>query len=468
MLKEHSQVFKRLMMFADLWIAVAAFCVAYLLREKIQDIYPFKTYLKLLPFFVLIWVGLFNVLGMYRSFRIKLLADVISIVFETAFFGFVIFGSVLYVMKLEDISRTFVIMIFATAVLFFLIEKVLLVAGFRQIRIRGYNTRSMLIVGTNKRAQHFAEIVETHSQWGFKVLGFLDEDETKRGEFIGKRKVIGAFGDMLSILHDKVVDHVVFVVPRMWFEKIEDLIRLCELEGIPASIAVDIYEQKISSAKYSDFHGVPLLTFESAPTNEWQLAAKRLFDLFLSLALLILLSPVFLLVAIAIKLTSKGAILFRQQRCGLNGRRFMFYKFRTMVEGAEEKLGVLMEHNEMTGPAFKMENDPRVTPVGRFLRRFSLDELPQLWNIFLGQMSFVGPRPPLPKEVNRYDNWQRRRLSMKPGLTCLWQVGGRNQIRDFNEWMKLDLEYIDNWSLWLDLKLFFKTIPVVLLAKGAK
>ena len=228
------------------------------------------------------------------------------------------------------------------------------------------------------------------------------------------------------------------------------------------------HEQKISSAKYSDFHGVPLLTFESAPTNEWQLAAKRLFDLFLSLMLLIMLSPIFLFVAVAIKFTSKGPVLFRQQRCGLNGRRFRFYKFRTMTEGAEEKLSELIAHNEMSGPVFKMENDPRVTPVGRFLRRFSLDELPQLWNVFLGQMSFVGPRPPLPKEVNRYDNWQRRRLSMKPGLTCLWQVRGRNRISDFNEWMKLDLEYIDNWSLWLDLELFFKTIPAVLLAKGAK
>jgi len=182
-------------------------------------------------------------------------------------------------------------MMFGTAVVFFLFEKFVLINSFRYFRKRGYNTRNILVVGTNKRAQHFAEIVETHSQWGFKVLGFLDEDEKMRGELIGKYKVIGAFGDLLSILHDKVVDHVVFVVPRMWFEKIEDLIRLCELEGIPASIAVDIYEQKIASAKHSDFHGVPLLTFESAPTNEWQLAAKRLFDLFLSIILLLCLRP---------------------------------------------------------------------------------------------------------------------------------------------------------------------------------
>ncbi len=456
------------MMFADAMVAAAAFVVAYLLRDKIQDIYPLEAYLKLLPFFILIWVGFFTALGMYNSFRIKPISDVISIIFETSMFGFVIFGSVLYVLKLHEISRALVFMIFASAVIFFIVEKVALVKSFRFVRKRGYNTRNILIVGTNRRALQFAEVVERHSEWGFRVLGFLDEDPKRKGEEVDKHKVIGAFSDLVSILHNKVVDHVVFVVPRMWFEKIEDLIRICETEGIPASVTVDIYEQKISRAKQSDFHGIPLLTFESAPTNEWQLAAKRIFDLTFSLIFLILFSPVFLFIAAAIKMTSTGPVLFRQERCGLNGRRFMFYKFRTMVDRAEEKLGDLLGCNEMGGPVFKMKNDPRMTPVGKFLRRFSLDELPQLWNIFLGQMSFVGPRPPIPREVNKYDNWQRRRLSMKPGLTCLWQISGRNEIKNFEQWMKLDLKYIDNWSLWLDLIIFFKTIPVVLLAKGAK
>lgn len=468
MLREHAQVFKRLMMFADAMVAASAFVAAYLLRDKIQDIYPLEAYLKLLPFFVLIWVGFFTALGMYNSFRIKPLSDIISIIFETSMFGFVIFGSVLYMLKLHEISRTLVFMMFGSAVIFFIVEKVALIKSFRFVRKRGYNTRNILIVGTNRRALHFAEVVERHSEWGFRVLGFLDEDPKRKGEELDKHKVIGAFSDLLSILHNKVVDHVVFVVHRMWFEKIEDLIRICETEGIPASVTVDIYEQKISRAKQNDFHGIPLLTFESAPTNEWQLAAKRIFDLSFSLVFLILFSPVFLFIASAIKMSSAGPVLFRQERCGLNGRRFMFYKFRTMIDGAEGKLGELLDCNEMGGPVFKMKNDPRITPIGKFLRRYSLDELPQLWNIFLGQMSFVGPRPPIPKEVNKYDNWQRRRLSMKPGLTCLWQISGRNEIKNFEQWMKLDLKYIDNWSLWLDLKIFFKTIPVVLLAKGAK
>jgi exopolysaccharide biosynthesis polyprenyl glycosylphosphotransferase len=276
------------------------------------------------------------------------------------------------------------------------------------------------------------------------------------------------FGDMANILHGNVIDHVVFVVPRLWFEKIEDLIRLCETEGIPASVVVDLYELKFARSKQTNFCGIPMLTFESAPDRLWELLAKRLFDAVVSAIGLIVLSPLFLVLAIAIRMTSKGPIFFRQKRCGLNGRKFTLYKFRTMVKGAEERLAELRKFNEMDGPVFKMKKDPRVTLIGGFLRKSSLDELPQLWNVFKGDMSIVGPRPPIPAEVDKYDNWQRRRLSMRPGITCLWQVRGRNRITDFNEWMRLDLEYIDNWSLWLDAKILLATIPVVLLAKGAK
>jgi lipopolysaccharide/colanic/teichoic acid biosynthesis glycosyltransferase len=188
----------------------------------------------------------------------------------------------------------------------------------------------------------------------------------------------------------------------------------------------------------------------------------------LSFIALVILAPILGLIAIAIETTSPGGVLFKQQRCGLNGRVFTLYKFRTMVSDAEAKLESLRQHNQMGGPAFKMDNDPRVTKVGRILRKFSLDELPQFWNVFKGEMSLVGPRPPLPKEVKQYDQWQRRRLSMAPGITCLWQISGRNNITDFNQWAKLDLQYIDHWSPWLDLMILVKTLPAVLLTRGAK
>ena len=240
------------------------------------------------------------------------------------------------------------------------------------------------------------------------------------------------------------------------------------MEGITVSVATDYFELKFAKARQSDLHGFPLLTFETVPKDIWGLFLKRLFDIVVSGMSLVLLSPVFAAIAIAVKATSPGPALFRQARVSVNGRKFKLLKFRTMVADAEAKLDGLRDKNEMKGPVFKIENDPRITKIGRFLRKFSLDELPQFWNVLTGDMSIVGPRPPIPSEVNEYDPWQRRRLSMRPGITCIWQVSGRNRITDFNEWTKLDLEYIDNWSLWLDLELFFKTIPVVLLAKGAK
>jgi exopolysaccharide biosynthesis polyprenyl glycosylphosphotransferase len=211
----------------------------------------------------------------------------------------------------------------------------------------------------------------------------------------------------------------------------------------------------------------PLVTFSRAPGAEVRLAVRRVADVVLAAALLVLLSPLLIVIAVGVKLASPGPVLFRQVRCGLHGRRFTFLKFRTMRIDAERLKPLLEPFNEMDGPAFKMTNDPRVFPFGGFLRRTSLDELPQLWNILRGDMSFVGPRPSVVEEVNQYEPWQRRRLSMKPGLTCLWQISGRNELT-FEEWMRLDLEYIDNWSLWLDIKIAFKTIPAVLLGRGAK
>ncbi|MFA5339253.1 MAG: sugar transferase [Candidatus Omnitrophota bacterium] len=453
MLKQHADIFRKLMIFADLVLAAASFILAYFLSNEMKQLYPLEDYLRLLPYFVVVWVGLMHFLGMYNSFRTKPIGDVISIVFEAAFFGFVVFSSVVYVVKLHDVSRTFLFLIIGVSLVLFAAEKVVIVMFFRFLRSKGYNTRNILIVGTGRRAKNFAELVGQHGEWGFKITRMIDEDE---------------FGDMANILHRNVIDHVVFVVPRLWFEKIEDLIRMCEIEGIPASVVVDLYELKLAKAKQTEFFGIPMLTFESAPDKAGELFVKRAFDIVVSGLALIILLPVFLGIALAIKATSSGPVFFKQKRCGLNGRRFIFYKFRTMVSDAEEKLAELQKYNEMGGPVFKMQNDPRITAIGRLLRKFSLDELPQLWNILSGDMSVVGPRPPIPNEVDKYDNWQRRRLSMRPGLTCLWQTSGRNEIKDFNQWMKLDLQYIDNWSIWLDLKVFFKTIPVVLLAKGAK
>jgi exopolysaccharide biosynthesis polyprenyl glycosylphosphotransferase len=247
----------------------------------------------------------------------------------------------------------------------------------------------------------------------------------------------------------------------------EDLFLALQERGIRTRFALRLFPHTKAKVDLEELDGLPLLSFSPAPSSVIALAAKRSLDIALSSLLLVLGLPIIVAIAAAIKISSSGTVLYRQTRCGLNGRLFTLYKFRTMEEGAHEKRRELLPLNEMSGPAFKLRRDPRVTAIGRFLRRFSLDELPQFWNVLRGEMSMVGPRPPIPEEVAQYQPWQRRRLAMKPGLTCLWQISGRSDNSDFNRWMQLDLEYIDSWSPTLDVKILLKTIPVVLSGRGA-
>ncbi len=310
--------------------------------------------------------------------------------------------------------------------------------------------------------------IDAHQELGLRIVGIIDDDESMHGLQIAGHTVLGGLSQLPNLLRANPIDRVVFVVPRGWLSYIEESVLYCETLGVTVSIAVDLFKTKFTIARDENFMGLPMISFESTPDKVGQLFVKRLFDFVVAGTGMIVLAPLFLTIAALVKLTSPGPVFFKQQRCSLNGRTFELYKFRTMVIDAEEKLGDLLKHNEMKGPAFKMANDPRITPLGHFLRKTSLDELPQLGNVFKGEMSLVGPRPPIPKEVEQYDHWQRRRLSMRPGITCLWQVGGRNKITDFNQWSKLDLEYIDNWSLGLDFKILLKTVPVVLFGIGAK
>lgn len=274
---------------------------------------------------------------------------------------------------------------------------------------------------------------------------------------------------LVDLLHSHSANAVLVAPRNTLFGQIERTIQLCELEGVEVWMLADFFQTRISQTTVDDLHGHPVLVFRSGPESSWQALAKGVIDFVGSLALIIGLSPVMLGAALMVRLSSKGPVFFRQQRAGLNGRPFTMLKFRSMVTNAEQLKQELAALNEMSGPVFKITNDPRVTPVGRFLRKWSLDELPQLLNVLRGEMSLVGPRPLPVDEVARFDDLaHRRRLSVRPGLTCLWQVSGRNNVSDFKEWVRLDLEYIDNWSLWLDLKILFRTIPAVFTGAGAK
>lgn len=325
--------------------------------------------------------------------------------------------------------------------------------------------RHVLIVGTGREAVRMRRLLRTSALGKPMVLGHLRGFWEKRGDDAGTGAILGEIDQLTRILDGSVVDEVIFCAPLDALPRLLTYVRMCEEIGVTAQIQVDSL-QCHSNPELVNFHGIPLLAYSPVSHAPELLSIKRALDVLLAVIGIILTAPIMLLCAIAIKLSSPGPIIFRQRRSGLNGREFQMLKFRTMFTDAEERQRELEELNEVTGPVFKIENDPRVTPVGRFLRRWSLDEFPQLFNVLRGDMSLVGPRPPLPSEVAKYDRWQRRRLSMRPGLTCLWQIKGRHRI-GFEEWMKLDLFYIDHWSLKLDFLILFRTVSAVLSGSGA-
>jgi exopolysaccharide biosynthesis polyprenyl glycosylphosphotransferase len=316
--------------------------------------------------------------------------------------------------------------------------------------------RRFILVGASNEVARMRHQLETQADEGIKIVDEFDFIEAPLQQLI-------------ELLHEHSASGVIVNAKHAYFERVESVIKVCELEGVDAWLVADFFGTQIARASLDELFGHPLLVFRSAPETSWQSLAKMLMDFFGALLLLILLSPLFLLIAAAIKCVSPGPVFFRQQRSGLSGAPFTLYKFRTMVTNAEQFKHELEAMNEMRGPVFKVTNDPRVTRIGKWLRRYSLDELPQLFNVLRGEMSLVGPRPLPVDEVKRFNDLaHRRRLSVKPGITCLWQISGRNQIADFKEWVRLDLEYIDNWSLWLDLKILLRTIPAVFAATGAK
>jgi exopolysaccharide biosynthesis polyprenyl glycosylphosphotransferase len=494
MIKEQNRLLKKVLIISDLCLVAGSFFIGYFLRESIVYLPPFKflepylydenlrpieyyaLYMGLLPIFLLIWGGLLSYFGMYKSSHLRSIPGSLGSIFKAAIAGFIVFGSYIFILRMqEDISRLLIGFTFTIAALLLCIEKIVFVYILQILSKMDKNFKSALIVfrriiivGTGKRSRAFIELIKNNPGWNIKIIGLLDMDIAKKGEIIHGKEVIGTLDDIPRLIQDNIIDEVVFIVPRSWLNKIEDIMLFCENAGLKVHLAVNLFDLKFSRAKQTDLQGFPLLAFESTPEKLGHLLIKRLFDFITSVFVLLILAPVFMIIAVVIKMTSEGPVFYKQLRCGLYGRKFNFYKFRTMIKDAEFKLKDLLKYNEMNGPVFKMSNDPRVTGVGKWLRKFSLDELPQLWNVLKGDMSLVGPRPPLTHEVENYDNWQRRRLSMRPGLTCLWQVSGRNKIIDFKEWMKLDLEYIDNWSFFLDVKILFKTIPVVLFGIGAK
>lgn len=362
---------------------------------------------------------------------------------------------VLFLSK-QDPARSVIVLFGLTSfALMFLSEEMLrwlYRSRFAQMQLK----RRVILVGATKDTARMRADLGREALEEMEVVAAVDLNESTVDELV-------------RLLHKRSANVVILNAKHTYFGQIERAIQACEREGVEACLIADFFQTQVSRTSFDDFYGRPVLVFRSVPEASWQGVAKQVLDVTGAFLLLVLLSPVLLAVTLAIRLTSPGPVFFRQERCGLNGRPFTMLKFRSMVSDAEQRKHELAVLNEMSGPVFKVSNDPRVTPVGRWMRKFSVDELPQLWNVLRGEMSLVGPRPLPVDEVERFDDpADRRRLSVKPGLTCLWQVSGRNNVSDFREWVRLDLEYIDNWSLWLDLKILLRTIPVVMVGTGAK
>jgi len=455
----------------DIVVVVGSFVAAHFLRLFILRFIPFgaaiqlANYWELMVVIVFLWWWILSLGGAYGADRFTSISGEVGTVFKTVFFGTLILLSGAFLLKVYFPARSLIVIFAGVSFVFLSLEKTAIYYLINHLRERGYHRKPVIIVGTGKKAREFIDAVKDNPGQALEIVGFIDAERAKVGKKIHGASILGGFQDLKEVLHRHPVDEVIFASPEKKFE-VGEMIQLCEDEGVVVSVITDFPVSATTHVELRMAHNLPLLILSRVPRSPWQFFVKRIMDIVISGLALIILSPVLLVATALVKFTSPGPVFYEWRVLGLNKRPFKSWKFRTMVDNADELKADLLKRNEMVGPVFKMRDDPRVTGVGRALRRFSLDELPQLYSVLKGDMSLVGPRPPLEGEVNRFESWHRRKLSLKPGLTCLWQVSGRNEIRNFDEWAKLDLEYIDNWSLWRDLKILFKTVGVVLGGSG--
>lgn len=482
MLARYNRFLAGLYMVADSALAFAAFAAAAWVRGHIltpRPLFPLSYYAWIVPLAAGLWITVGLLAGVYREIETANVRRAFWDPLRVAVLGTTLLFAATFALRLDYVSRLLLGLYAAADFVAMVAFRMLARAASQPFRRRFAGARHMLIVGRTSEADEIARLIESNTAQGLALVGFAEIDpapdrHSREGgnpshssaPSLSKTYPVFPLARLRQLLRERVIDEVIFAVSKDELDRLEEAFLICEEEGVKTRLVLSFFPHVISKVHLEHMGEFPLLTFSTTPVNEDLLLLKRVLDFVMALVFLVALSPLLVLLALLVKLTSRGPVFHRQTRSGLGGRRFTLYKFRSMRAGAEAERRKLERLNEMDGPAFKIRNDPRLTGFGRFLRRFSLDELPQLANILKGEMSFVGPRPPLPEEVERYAPWQRRRLRMQPGLTCLWALEGRNEL-DFKRWMELDLEYIDNWSPTLDWKILLKTIPVVLLGRGA-
>jgi exopolysaccharide biosynthesis polyprenyl glycosylphosphotransferase len=466
-----AQIFDSLVMIVSFGFAG---CVAHLEIDPLSFAEFLSVRIEIINFLIFIliaavWNLIFVWLGIYHSHRFAKPGSELFDILKATSCGtiFIFFAARLF--DLQVITAVFLLVFWLITTLVLASSRSILRVILMQVRLRGRNMRHMLLVGANSRALRFVKGIEGRPDLGYQIIGFVDENWSGAAEVqkLGY-SIVTDYDNFADYLRRQIVDEVVICLPvNSYYTQAAKMAAMCEEQGVIVRFLPDIFNSIISHSTIDYFEGEPIIFHHSGSLEAGQIYAKRLLDILLGAAGLVFLFPLFLFAAILIKVASPGPIFYVQERIGLNKRRFCLYKFRTMRVDAEKKQKDLEALNEADGPVFKIRNDPRIFPAGRFLRRFSIDELPQIINVIKGDMSIVGPRPLPVRDYNGFSqDWHRRRFTMRPGLTCTWQVCGRSNT-SFEQWMQLDMEYIARWSLWLDLKIILQTVPAVLFARGA-
>jgi len=410
----------------------------------------------------LTWVLVAHRLGIYASQRRRPIVEMVSLLGAAALASTLAVSFTAF-LTAAPVARRLPLVFGLSQGLTLMLLRLPVLAGLRALRRKGKNYRDVLIVGTGARALRVRNSIRAHPEWGLRIAGFVDEQDYPVEPSLASER-IQKLHEVPDLMRERVIDEVILACPLSMLAGLGPLVQVCAEAGVPVTLLSDLFDG-LPTPRVGRLGSLSALSYAPVHHGRFEVAIKRLVDVVGASVALVGAAPILAGAAVLIRATSPGPVLFRQQRCGLNGRRFEFLKLRSMQADAHERRADLLEMNEMDGPVFKMTDDPRVTRVGRVLRKWSIDELPQLWNVLRGDMSLVGPRPPLPEEVGLYETFERRRLSMRPGITCLWQVGGRNEI-GFADWVKLDVGYIDGWSLLLDLQILLRTVPAVLRGTG--
>lgn len=455
----------------DVAVIIVAFLGGYWLRYDLRwflDVAydaPFSAYLPFLILYVVLTPVFFVVDGVYRTWPRSWMDQVYRITNATAKVT-VLMLAITFVFRPRYYSRVMLIEVGLLTILLLALVRGAEGFALAYLRKKGVGIRRVVIVGAGEVGRTVMRTIVARPDLGYRVVGFVDDNPNKGYTDIGRFKALGPLDNLPAILDEERPDEVIITLPWMYHRKIMGIVRDCERRNVRARIVPDLFQMSLTQVNVEDLGGVPLIGVRTVSISKGALLVKRLIDVTVAVVGLLLCAPLFGLIALAIRLDSPGPVIFRQTRVGLRGRHFEMYKFRSMHVGAQEQQDMLADLNEADGPIFKIRDDPRLTRVGRFLRRLSLDELPQLVNVLRGEMSLVGPRPPIPAEVEKYQEWHKKRLEAPPGMTGLWQVSGRSRL-PFDEMVLLDIYYIENWSLWLDFKILMRTIPKVLLGEGA-